>query len=154
MRHVYLAALKSKDPRTKIGAILTRDKNIISTGFNGFPIGVNDNIERYENKETKYKFVCHAEANSILTAARFGISTLNSILYTQGVPCCECAKTIIQGGVKEVVVHRPWPDMNHSIWLESVKISNIMFKESEVKIRWFYDILGVEGYLDGKTIKV
>jgi len=75
MRMVYLTATKSKDPSSKIGAVIVKDDRVISTGYNGFPIGVSDSQERYLNRETKYKFVVHAEHNSILTAARFGIST-------------------------------------------------------------------------------
>ena len=52
-RHVYLAAQKSRDPRTKIGAVLISEKNLVSTGFNGFPMGVKDLDERYQNRELK-----------------------------------------------------------------------------------------------------
>lgn len=150
----YLVANRSKDCRTKIGTVLVKDNNIISTGYNNFPRMVKDLPERYEDRETKYKFVSHSESNSITTAARLGISTLGSTCYTFGIPCSECAKTLIQGGVSEIVLHQNWPDMTHSIWLESVKISKIMFEEAGVKIRWLDKVLGVKGYLDGKVIEV
>ena|ERR1017187_6944669 len=152
-RHVYLAALKSRDPRTKIGAVLVKDGIIISEGMNGFPRKVLDLPERYADQETKYKFICHAENNAILNACRHGISTMGSICYTNSIPCCECAKSLIQSGVLEIVVHKQWPEM-HEKWQESIKISKIMFKESGVKIRVFDKKLGLIGLNDGKEIEV
>ncbi len=153
MKQVYLTAERSKDPSTKIGAVLVKDKNIIGSGYNGFARKVLDLHERYNDRETKYKFVVHAEANSILTCARLGISTIDSVLYTNGISCHECSKSIIQGGIKEIVVHSRWP-MNHAKWEESIKISEIMLKEAEVKIRYLDDILGLTGYLNGQKISV
>jgi len=155
MEHTYLAARKSRDPKTKIGAVLVKDKKIISTGFNGFPIGVEDLDERYQDRITKHDFVAHAESNCILTAARFGISTCGSTLYTQGIACNECCKAVIQGGVKELVVHKQWPNLVHNEnWVKSINISKIMFKEAGVEIRILDKVLGVKGYLDGKIIEV
>lgn len=155
MKHVYLAAEKSKDPRTKIGAILVKDKHIISTGFNGFPQGVIDTLERYNDRELKYLFVAHAEFNCIVTAAKFGISTNSSILYTNGIPCCECMKSVIQSGIKEIVVHKQWPNMTHvEKWVESNKISMSMIEESQTNVRWLDCELNMDGYLDGKVIRV
>lgn len=150
MRMVYLISTKSRDPRTKIGAVLVKDKRVISMGYNGFPGGVNDLVERYNDRDTKYRFIVHAEDNTILTASRFGISTVGTILYTNGVPCCECAKSIIQGGIKEIVVHRQWPDMKHSVWIESTKISRMMLDESGVNIRIFDKVLNISSFLDGE----
>ena len=155
MRKVYEIAAKSKDPRTKIGAVLVRDNHAILEGYNGFPKGVSDMAERYHDKETKYKFVVHAEANSVLVAARFGISTEGCILYTQGIPCNECTKTVIQGGIKEIVVHKQWPNLFTSPkWTESIEISKTMLNESGVHVRWLDKKLNMIGYLDGKKMKV
>ena len=154
MKQVYLVAEKSKDPSTKFGAILVKDNHIISSGFNGFPIGVNDSPERYNNRELKYKFVCHAEHNSVLSAARFGTSTLGTTLYTQTIPCHDCAKAIIQGGISEIVIHSGWPAMIHSGWKESMEISNTMFKESETKLRVLISTLNVTAYLNGESYSV
>ena len=153
MKQVYLAAEKSKDPSTKIGAVLVRDKHIISSGYNGFPIGVKDKKGRYTKRELKYEFVVHAEDNSVLSAARFGISTLDTVLYTQGIPCCECAKSVIQGGIKEIVVHKQW-SMGHSRWKESCKISSIIFKEAGIPIRYLDAVLDVNGYRNGKRFRI
>jgi len=154
MKQVYLAAERSKDPRTKIGAVLVKDKNVIGTGYNGFARKVLDLPDRYTDRELKYKFVVHAEANSVLTCARLGISTMNSVLYTNGIPCNECMKSIIQGGIIEIIIHKQWPEMSSEKWIEAVKISKIMLEETGVKIRELDSILGMIGYLDGKIINV
>ena len=153
MRHVYLVSEKSKDPKTKIGAVIVKENHIISSGYNGFPIGVNDLPERYDDRQIKYSMISHAEDNSVITAARFGISTKDTTLYTQGIPCNECAKSIIQSGIKEVVIHKQWPSMIQK-WIESCKISEQMLSESGVKIRWFDKLLGISGWLDGQFVNV
>lgn len=157
MRHVYLAATKSKDPSSKIGAVIVKNGMIISEGYNGFPRGVNDIYERYINREDKYKYVVHAEANSILNAARNGCSTLGSVLYTNGIPCNECAKSIIQAGIGEVVIHTSWPIGNPSgdgRWDEAVKITSIMFTECGIRIRPITIDLGINALANGKIVVV
>ena len=155
MRHVYLAASKSKDPRTKIGAILVRDKHIISSGYNGFGSGVKDLEERYNDRETKYSFICHAEFNSILQCSKFGISSSNTTLYTPGFPCAECCKAVIQGGVSEIVLHRQWPNLTYSEkCVKSFEISNQMTNEAGIEVRFFDGVLGMQGVLDGKVINI
>ena len=154
MKQVYLAAERSKDPRTKIGAVLVKDRNIIGTGYNGFARKVLDLPDRYNDRELKYKFVVHAEANSVLTCARLGTKTMDSVLYTNGIPCDSCMKSIIQGGIKEIIIHKQWPEMTHSNWIESTRISKIMMIEANIKLRWLDMVLGINGYLDGKIISV
>lgn len=152
MREVYLWASKSKDPRTKIGAVLVKDNIPISHGYNGFARNVKDDTKRYNDRPTKYKFVVHAEDNTVLNCARRGISSVGSTLYTQCVPCCECAKSIIQGGITDIVVHNLWPTMNN--WEKSQEHSKVMFDEVGIKIRVFSYPLGIEGFNDGKIISV
>jgi dCMP deaminase len=153
MRQVYLVAARSKDPRTKIGAILVRDNNVISTGYNNFPAGVLDLKNRYENREVKYDFVVHAEANSILAAAKRGTATEGATLFSQGIPCRECAKSVIQAGISHVICHKQWPNLTYSeAWVKSIDITKTMFREAGVVVEWFDKGLGVEGFLDGKTI--
>lgn len=101
-----LAADRSKDPSTQVGACIVSDDNrILSTGYNGFPQGCSDDEfpwNRDESKgETKYNFVVHAELNAILNAG--GKSLVGSRIFVSLFPCHECAKAIIQSGVKEVV---------------------------------------------------
>ena len=101
-----LAAERSKDPNTQVGACIIDDQNrILSTGYNGFPQGCSDDDfpwNRDESKgETKYPFVVHAELNAILNARAKNLA--GSKLYVSLFPCHECAKAIIQSGVSEVI---------------------------------------------------
>lgn len=154
MKQVYLAAERSKDPSTKIGSVLVKDKNIIGTGYNGFARNILDLPDRYNDRETKYKYVVHSEANAILTCARLGISTLNSILYTMAMPCNECMKSIIQGGIKKIVIHKQWPTMIHSKWEEASEISNIMMKEAGIELEILDCELNMYAYSNGTIVKV
>lgn len=97
-----LAAQRSKDPNTQVGAcIVSQDNIIISTGYNGMPKGCSDDEYPWERegKDTKYPYVVHAELNAILNAN--GRDLQGSKLYVTLFPCNECAKAIIQSGVKE-----------------------------------------------------
>jgi dCMP deaminase len=155
MRMVYLVETKSKDPRTRIGSVLVRDNRVIATGYNGFGVGVADWPERYNDRETKYSFICHAEFNGVLQCARMGISSLNTTLYTPGFPCSECCKAIVQGGISEIVLHKQWPNLVYSEkWVKSFEISKQMTTEAGIKVRVFDGVLGMQGVLDGKVINI
>jgi len=103
MRQAELVASKSKDISTQVGAVLVRNKNAFSIGYNGFPRGCNDNISERHERPLKYDWVVHSELNAILNAAREGFSTHGSTMYVTLHPCKECAKAIIQAGIKEIV---------------------------------------------------
>ena len=99
-----LAAKRSKDPNTQVGACIVDENNIIlSTGYNGFPYGCSDDIYSWEREgeDTKYHYVVHAELNAILNAR--GKDLHGARLYVDLFPCNECAKAIIQSGIGEVV---------------------------------------------------
>ena len=99
-----LAAKRSKDPNTQVGACIVDQNNVIlTTGYNGFPIGCSDDEFPWdrEGDNTKYPFVVHAELNAILNAS--GKSLKGARIYVDLFPCNECAKAIIQSGIKEVV---------------------------------------------------
>ena len=101
-----LSAQRSKDSNTQVGAcIVSREKKILSLGYNGMPTGCDDDNMPWEREgdpiNTKYMYVCHAELNAILN--RGDVSLANSILYVTLFPCNECAKAIIQSGIKEIV---------------------------------------------------
>lgn len=99
-----LAAKRSKDPNTQVGAcIVSGDNIILSTGYNGFPIGCSDDEFPWarEGENTKYPYVVHAELNAILNSN--GKSLKGAKIYVDLFPCNECAKAIIQSGIKEVV---------------------------------------------------
>lgn len=122
----------SKDPSTKIGAIAVGSKGqVLSQGYNGFPRNVKDTDERYNNREQKYKYVVHAEQNVIYNACYNGTSLDNSTLYVVGLPVCsECAKAVIQVGIKRVIMREQDIDDR---WLESWKLSASMFDEAGIK---------------------
>ncbi len=99
-----LAAKRSKDPNTQVGAcIVNSDNIIISTGYNGLPYGCSDDVFPWvrEGEDTKYAYVVHAELNAILNAT--GKNLRGTRIYVDLFPCNECAKAIIQSGIKEVV---------------------------------------------------
>lgn len=101
-----LAAQRSKDPNTQVGACIVDENNrILSTGYNGFPLGCSDDVFPWdrtgEDVDTKYPYVVHAELNAILNSR--GKSLVGSKLYVALFPCNECAKAIIQSGIKEVI---------------------------------------------------
>ena len=122
----------SKDPRRKVGAIVVgEDGQILSQGFNGFPRGIKDNPERLNNRERKHNLMVHGEMNAIYNATLNGVSLKNSTLYVYGLPTCnECAKGIIQVGIKKVVAMRP--KEYNGRWDESIKSASALFNEAEI----------------------
>lgn len=101
-----LSAKRSKDPNTQVGACIVNEKNkIVGAGYNGLPIGCDDNDFPWEKEgdflQTKYPFVCHAELNAILN--NIGMDLKGCKIYTALFPCNECTKAIIQSGIKEVI---------------------------------------------------
>ena len=130
-------SLKSKDPSTKTGVIIvSQDNAIISCGFNGFPIGVNDDPERYLDRTTKLALVSHAERNSVYLAARNGNKTKGCKMYTNFGPqtCHECAKAIIQAGIVELIGEKITTQFAGGRWEESIKNGNLLLNEAGVKI--------------------
>ena len=120
----------SKDPSTKIGAIAVKDKRLVSTGYNGFPRGIQDYDDRWNNREEKYKYVVHAEMNCIYNANYHNQSLKGSTMYIVGLPVChECAKGIIQAGV--VRVDAEFKDAPLK-WARSTEITEKMFKEAGI----------------------
>lgn len=136
MTMVYLVASKSKDDRTKIGAIIVgTNKEIRSTGYNGFVRGLDDtNLERHKKGEKQYWFE-HAERNAIYNATLIGTSLSNCIMYTQGIPCMDCARGIIQSGIKEVVIDEKWITNYSRDFVERDQRSMEIFKETGVTLR-------------------
>lgn len=98
----HAVATRSKDPRTQVGAVLTRDRDVLSHGYNGFLPGVYEIPERWE-APLKYQRVVHAEVNAVARAARNGIRTEGSTLYVTLAPCLNCGKVVAAAGVIEIV---------------------------------------------------
>ena len=124
----------SKDPSTKVGCVVVgEDREIRSTGFNGFPRGISDDNERLTNREKKYPLICHAEENAIMHAARIGVSLKGSSAFVTWPPCSRCARSLIQAGIKEVVY--PTPVNIPERWLDDFETSNGMLLEAGLVVR-------------------
>lgn len=94
----------SKDPSTQVGCVVVGpDREIRSTGFNGFPRGIEDSEHRLDNRDLKYPLICHAEENAIMHAARIGVALKDCVAYVTWPPCTRCARSLVQAGVREVV---------------------------------------------------
>jgi len=122
----------SKDPSKKIGAVAVGSKGqILAQGYNGFPRKILDLQNRYDDRETKYKFVVHAEMNVIYNASYSGVSLNDSTIYVSGLPVCsECAKGLIQVGVTRVVMcYNDIPPK----WQESWDFTKKIFDETGVE---------------------
>tara|TARA_B100000927_G_scaffold188214_1_gene151567 strand:- start:259 stop:696 length:438 start_codon:yes stop_codon:yes gene_type:complete len=121
----------SKDPSTQIGAVAIGDKGqVLSQGYNGFPRGVNDTYQRLNIRNEKYKYVVHAEMNCIYNATYNGVSLQGATVYIHGLPVCsECAKGLIQAGVKRVVYKAE--DIPEK-WEESNQLSIELFTEADI----------------------
>ncbi len=141
MRYIQLAtdvSSWSKDPSAKVGAVIVGSKGqVLSQGYNGFPRGVNDRVERYNDRKEKHKYVVHAEMNAIYNASYTGVSLDGATIYVYGLPVCnECAKGIIQVGIKSVVVATPeWMEVNTK-WVDSWLCTISMFDEAGVGYEW------------------
>jgi dCMP deaminase len=127
-------SLWSKDPSTKVGCVVVgRDREIRSTGFNGFPRGIEDTAERLDTRELKYPLICHAEENAIMHAARIGVSLKDCVAYVTWPPCTRCCRSLIQAGVAEVVY--PAGLTIPERWQTDFEMSTSMFDEAGVTVR-------------------
>jgi len=134
MEMAHVVAKRSTCLRRSVGAILVKDKHILSTGYNGAPKGMKHcseigclreelNVPSGQRHE-----ICrglHAEQNAIIQAAVFGVSIIDSIIYCTFTPCIVCAKMLINAGVKEIIFSGNYPD----------DLAKKMLKESKVKLR-------------------
>lgn len=132
MGMALLSARRSKDPQTQVGACIVNEyKKVVGLGYNGFPIGCSDDELPWDREgdflETKYPYVCHAELNAILNSTK---DLHNCKIYVALFPCHECAKAIIQSGIKEVVY---LSDKYNGT--DSNKASKLMFEKSGVTYR-------------------
>lgn len=133
-----LSSERSKDPSTRVGACIVNDDNkILSMGYNGAPTGLSDDIMPWDregdNLKTKYPYVCHSELNAILNCPT---SVKGARVYVTLFPCNECAKAIIQAGIKEVVY---LDDKYHDS--DGCKASRMMFDNCGVTYRK-YEMVG------------
>ncbi len=132
MKMSHLIAERSKDPSSQVGAVVVSQNNIVvGLGYNGWPRGIEAKQLPWEREgeldETKYAYVCHAEENAIYNANN---STKDCKIYCSLFPCNECAKTIIQNGIKEVIY-----ESDKYAETPGVRASKKMFKLAGVKTR-------------------
>lgn len=131
--------LKSKDKSTQIGAVIVGKNNeILSTGYNSFPRGLNDDLAERQDRPEKYFWFEHGERNAIYNAARVGTPTEGGIMYiTSGPPCADCARGIINAGIKTVYCKKECTTKNKDMWAESQKRSLQMLKECGVDVIFY-----------------
>jgi dCMP deaminase len=129
-----LVATKSKDRSTKVGCVIVGENHEVkSTGYNGFCRGVNDHVEERYYRPEKLFWTEHAERNAVYNAARNGISLDKSTAYvTPLFPCADCARALIQSGIKRIVAPHP---IESSTWTESFNKSLVMFEESGIEMK-------------------
>lgn len=146
-----LSSMRSKDPSTQVGACIVSDDNkIMSVGYNGFPRGCSDDEFPWERSadnqnETKYPFVCHAELNAILNAG--GRNLKGCRIYVALFPCNECAKAIIQSGIRQVIyISDKYKDT------DGVKASKRMFEAAGVELTEFKSDKKINISFDAKDI--
>ena len=131
-----LVATWSKDTSTKVGAIVVGpDREIRSTGYNGIVRGVSDEIPERLERPTKYDFTEHAERNAVYNACLIGASLKGCVIYVTAMPCPDCARAIIQSGIKMVVTRKVKIDENSPVgtWRDKLVYSEQMFTEAGIE---------------------
>ena len=121
----------SKDPSTKVGVVLVKDRKVVATGYNGFPKGIADD-ERLHNREQKYALVVHAEMNALLQAGRDADGSTLYLWGFAGCPCQNCTKHVIQAGVERVVYYDGNPPPAR--WAAELEASRSTLEEAGVEI--------------------
>ena len=121
----------SKDPSTKVGCVLVKNKRVISTGYNGFPKNISDSFDRLMDREQKYEMTVHAEINAITTAALHGVSTEGAIAYITFNPCSRCAAVLINAGIDSIYVSTA--NDIPTRWLSNFILASKMLAEAGVE---------------------
>ncbi len=136
MEMAQLVKTWSKDPSTKVGAVVVGpNREIRSTGYNGIVRGVNDDLPERLERPTKYDFFEHAERNAVYNACLIGASLKGCVIYVTSMPCPDCARAIIQSGIKMVVTYKfePQEGQPAGTWRDKVAFSEQMLKEAGVE---------------------
>jgi len=138
-------SLKSKDRSTKVGAVFVSENNsVLTVGYNGFPRGVDDDVECRHTRPQKYSYTEHAERNGIYNAAREGIKLYGSILYMQWrpLPCVDCTRAVIQAGVKQIIgTPVDFPGFSKK-WIEQYQEASCMLNEARVGLYEYHEDTG------------
>jgi dCMP deaminase len=125
----------SKDPGTKVGCVIVKDRRILATGYNGFPSGLSDDLSLYLNRDYKLSVVVHAEKNAFFNAAKTGANTENSTVYVTFPPCSQCASAMIQAGV--VNVYCPDPVLSPPRWRPNFILASNLLVQAGLKITYY-----------------
>jgi len=131
--------LKSKDQSTQIGAVVVGEgNNVLSTGYNSFPRGLDDSLQERQQRPEKYFWMEHAERNAIYNAALEGVSLKNSTIYlTSGLPCMDCARGIVNSGIKTVYCKEVCTTKNKEKWEESQSKAKQLLSECGVNLIYY-----------------
>lgn len=128
-------AERSKDRSTKVGCVIVGpDNEIRSTGYNGFPRGINDDAEDRHQRPEKYLWTEHAERNAVYSAARVGVPLNGCRAYLPWFPCMDCARALVQAGIVELIATKP--DLSDPKWGEDFKRVGTLFGEAGVSVRF------------------
>lgn len=123
----------SKDKSSKVGAVIVKDREIVTSGFNGMPRGCNDNVKARHERPEKYHWMIHAEANAIVNAARQGKSTLDCDIYLNWYPCDVCSGLVVNAGIKRIFCDKE-PEWDHLKWGEDFKRARTILAEGGVEV--------------------
>jgi len=146
MELAQLVSTWSKDRNTGVGCVIIDYRNtVVSLGWNGFPRGVNDDVDARHDRPIKYKFTEHAERNAIYNAASTGAKLKSCRLYSTYFLCADCARGVIQSGINLVIC--PEPDWTHEKWGEDWRIAKEMLEEAKVCVR-FIEVVDLLNYPD------
>ena len=131
----------SKDPSTQVGAVIVGDgQRVLSLGWNGFPRKVIEDAERWERPQ-KYQWVEHAERNAIYNAAYHGTSLKGATLYCPLPPCADCARGVVQAGIKYVVMNGDDAFFKRNDWSDSINAGVKIMHEGKVTTRKMYGVI-------------
>ena len=163
MTMAYVVSKRSKDQSTKAGSVVVGgDHEILSTGYNSFPRGMQDDLPERQERPLKYKYFEHAERNAVYLAAKQGAKLAGATMYVNIMPCCDCARAIIQSGINEIIIHKQGQaafvhsrgDSNQE-WDQDHAMVVDMLTEACVNVRWYDGILeeDVHGHFTGKRYR-
>jgi dCMP deaminase len=132
-----VVAARSKDPNTQIGCVIIGPaREIRTTGYNSFPRGIRDDVPERKVRPAKYLWIEHAERNAICNAARCGTPLENCTIFVEIMPCMDCARAIVQAGIREVVVSdERMKQYSSDYYNEHFGMVEVLFSEAGVKVR-------------------
>ncbi len=132
MSMCYLASTRSKDPDTRVGAVIVgANKQIISIGYNSYPRNCRDE-ELPKTRPEKYQYIEHAERNAIYNACLNGVSCAGGMMYVPFIPCCDCARAVIQCGILEVIY-----DTDYTSKCDESSATRTLFEHAKIRLRKF-----------------